>query len=230
MLDNVSARFDHSSLTMKGTIGVQEGSRGKAISLDVACGSGRVEDILFLFIEAKRSPLLGALKMSAHISVPPGQTDFLTRMRMWGDFGVENGRFTNTETQGDLNRLSESAEKKQSSPHGEQPALSVLKGHGDVRHGVANLTDLAFSVPGAVATMNGTYSLVGKYDINLHGTLYTDGKPWVATTGFKSWMVRIITPFLKKKNDIRVVPFKITGTYAEPNIGLDLWSKQDRER
>jgi len=39
-------------------------------------------------------------------------------------------------------------------------------------------------------------------------------------------MVRIITPFLKKHQNIRMVPFKITGNYYNTNIGLDLWSKR----
>jgi hypothetical protein len=58
--------------------------------------------------------------------------------------------------------------------------------------------------------------------VNLYGTLYTDGKPWTATTGFKSFFVRIITPFLKKKQEVRIVPFKITGNYHNMNLGLDL--------
>ena len=228
-LDDVSAQFDHSSLAVRGTIAGHKGVKGKAIHLELISRSGRVEDILDLFIGAKMAPIMGALQMNGHLYVPPGQTEFLKRLRLWGDFSVENGRFTNAETQADLNRLSESAEKKNVPESGsERAALSTLSGHGDISNGVATLAGLTFQVPGATAQMRGTYGILPNYDIDLHGTLYTDGKPWTATTGFKSWMVRIITPFLKKKKDIRIVPFKITGNYHDTNIGLDLWSKRDK--
>lgn len=221
-LDNVSATFDHSSLTVKGAIAGQKGSNGKTVSLDLICQSGRVEDVLDLFVEAKLAPMVGALQMNGHLYLPPGKTEFLKRMHLWGDFSVENGRFTNSDTQGDLNRLSQSAEQKKNPQAPNVTALSDLKGHGDIRNGIATLTDLDFKVPGATAEMSGTYSIVPNYNVDLHGKLYTDGKPWTATTGFKSWMVRIITPFLKKKKDIRVVPFKITGNYYNTTVGLDM--------
>jgi AsmA-like C-terminal region len=223
-LDDVRAQFDHSALLVKGAVAGQEGRKGKTISLDLICGSGRIEDILDLFIEARRAPMTGALQMKAHVDVPPGKSGFLTRLRMSGDFGVENSKFTDKETQSDLNRLSESAEKKKDAAEGDELALSNLKGHGEIRNGVATLSQLHFNVPGATAVMSGTYSLIN-YDVNLHGELFTDGKPWQATTGFKSWVLRAITPFLKKKQNMRVVPFRITGNYSKTNVGLDLGSK-----
>jgi hypothetical protein len=224
-LDSVRAQFDHTSLLVKGTVAEQKGRKGRMISLDLICGSGRIEDVLDLFIEARRAPITGALEMNAHLDVPPGKSDFLRRMRMSGDFGVAGGKFIDKETQSDLNRLSESAAKAKEPAGDDETALSNLKGHGEIRNGVATLTDLRFNVPGATAVMNGTYSLIN-YDVDLRGILLTDGKPWAATTGFKSWVLRAITPFLKKKQHMRVVPFKITGNYYKTNVGLNLGSKR----
>ncbi len=217
-LDDVQADFDHSSLQVNGTITSEKDRKGRKISLDLFCGKGRIEDVLDLFIGAKQSPMLGAMTMKAHVDVPPGEGTLLKRMRMSGDFGVDDGRFTNKATQADLNRLSDSADKKNEAD--DQIALSELKGHGDIRNGVATLTNLSFAMQGATARMTGTYSLLN-YDIDLHGHLYTDGKPWTATTGMKSWMMRVITPFLKKKKSVRVVPFNITGNYQKTSVGLD---------
>jgi hypothetical protein len=225
VLDRVDAQFDHSSLVVSGSIAGAKGRKGRTLTLDVAGGSGRIEDVLDLFIEARRAPMTGAFTLKGHLDVPPGKSSFLTRLRMSGDFGVANGRFTDKQTQADLNRLSESAEKTKDPAAKDDIALSDLKGHGEIRNGVATLTDLHFNVPGATAVMSGTYSLLN-YDVNLRGELFTDGKPWTATTGFKSWVLRAITPFLKKKQNLRVVPFKITGNYNNTNVGLDLGGKK----
>jgi hypothetical protein len=69
--------------------------------------------------------------------------------------------------------------------------------------------------------MNGTYNLLN-YDIDLHGKLETQGSPSAATTGFKSFLLKAMTPFLKKKGGRQVVPFKIDGNYRKVNMGLDL--------
>jgi hypothetical protein len=33
--------------------------------------------------------------------------------------------------------------------------------------------------------------------------------------------LKAITPFFKKKHDVKVVPFKITGTFADASVSLD---------
>ena len=223
-LDDVRTSFDQSVVSAKGMIASQAGHPGKAVVLDLSCEKGRIEDILDLFIAAKRPPIVGALQMQAHLTVPPGDAPFLKRMRMWGDFGVTGGSFSDKSTQADINRLSKSAEKKAEPIGNEATSLSDLRGHGDIRDAVANLTRLSFQVPGATASLDGTYNLM-TYDVNLHGRLYTDGSPSAATTGLKSWVLKAVTPFLKKKGDTRIVPFKITGNYHKTNVGLDLSTK-----
>ncbi len=223
LLDEVHAEFDRSSLTVKGSIAGEKGAKGKAISLDLDCTRGRIEDMLDLFIAAKTPPLLGAIQMKGHVDAPPGTKNFLQKMRLSGDFGVDKGKLTNKTTQADLNRLSASAEKNEAAQNA--TALSDLKGHAEVSNGIATLTHTTLSIPGATTDLSGTYNLIN-YDINLHGYLYTDGKPWTAQTGFKSLLARAITPFLKKKQNVRIVPIKITGNYDNINVGLDLGQKK----
>ena len=103
--------------------------------------------------------------------------------------------------------------------------LSDLKGHVVVRNGIANLSHLSFRVAGAAAAVSGTYNLINE-QIDLHGTLETNGELSAATSGFKSLMLKAITPFFKKKSGIKIVPFKITGTYAKPTVALDFGDKK----
>ena len=221
LLDDVEADFNRTHLSANGrVVGTKA---GKAATLQMNCQRGRAEDVLGLFVEAKEAPLTGSVQMNARVDLPPGKLTPVRRMHMWGEFAVEGGKFTDQDTQGDLNRLSASA-RPGASP--DATAFCRMKAQADVRNGVATLTNMDFSVPGASAKMEGTYGLVSPYDIALHGVLYTDGKPWTAVTGFKSFMVRIITPFLKKQKNVREVPFKIGGDYHDINVGLNLGGKK----
>jgi hypothetical protein len=142
---------------------------------------------------------------------------------MSGDFGIVRVKFANTETEGILTRLSDSSEKhRENAP--EKPSanvLSDLKGHGSAVNGTAMLSNVSFTIPGAKAWIHGTYGLID-YKLDLLGTLLTTGDPSDAATGFKSLMIKVITPFFKKKHAAKVIPFRITGSYSNMNVSLDL--------
>jgi hypothetical protein len=222
-LEQVSARFDGTTAEFNGTVAGSGDAGGKTARIEMWTNNGRVEDILRLFISDKTAPMTGAFTFGGHLDIPPGPEPFLLRMKMSGDFGVAGGKFANRETERDLTRLSDSAEKHHESAE-EQPAgnvLSDLKGHGSAVNGIATLTNISFTIPGAKAWMHGTYGLTD-YKVDLHGTLSTTGNPSDAATGFKSFMVKVITPFFKKKHAAKLVPFKITGSYSNVNMSLDL--------
>jgi hypothetical protein len=108
-----------------------------------------------------------------------------------------------------------------------ESVLSDLKGHVLLKNGTARFSNLSFSVPGAVANLQGTYNLVSE-TIDLRGTLKTDFEPSKTTHGAKALILRILDPFLKKKHVGYVTPVKSTGTYEHPSFGLDL-GDQDRK-
>jgi hypothetical protein len=222
-LNEVTARFDDTTAEFKGLVANGSGTDGKTASIDMWTNSGRIEDVLRLFISDNTAPMSGAFTFAGHVDIPPGPEPFLRRLKMSGDFGVVAGKFANSQTEGDLTRLSDSSGKNREKA-GEQPpsnVLSDLKGHGSAMNGIATLSNIAFTIPGAKAWMQGTYGLID-YKIDLHGTLLTTGDPSHATTGFKSLMVKVITPFFKKKHAAKLVPFKITGSYSNVNLSLDL--------
>ena len=224
-LRDVTGHFDKTTVVCKGSVAGTAGEHGKTVSLDVFA-NGRIEDLLKLFISGKRSPMTGEANLGAHAELPPTPQPFLTKLTAKGDFGVAGGRFTDAGTQDDLIRLSESAAKRDRG-HQEDPetVVSDLKGHFATTDGTATLSKLSFGVPGAKAVMHGTYRLTD-YKVDLHGVLVTDGSPSEATTGFKSFLVKAITPFFKKKASQKIVPFKITGNYSNALVGLDLGEKK----
>ena len=220
-LNGVLARFDHTALRFSGVIEGHPGKAGKAVSLEMTSESGRIEDLLNLFIEAKLPPLTGNITLSNHFELPPQPGSFVTGMKLEGQFGVGSGKFTNSDIQSSLKRISQSAVKKDHLPP-ENPVTLVSNLHGKttVENGVAHLSDLLLRVPGAEASLSGTYNLVN-YDIDLHGTLITDGSASAAATGFKSFLLKAISPLLKKRSGRQIVPFKVTGNYHKVQMGLD---------
>ena len=98
--------------------------------------------------------------------------------------------------------------------------LSDLKGRAVLQQGVARLSDLSFGVPGALAQMHGTYNVISQ-QVDLHGDLITQKSIANTTSGWKSAVLRVLTPFFKKKHSEKA-PVKITGTYRHPSFGLDI--------
>ena len=145
---------------------------------------------------------------------------------MQGDFGIDAGSFTKSDTQQGVNSLSHGAlgEKNQKTNDDDSDprnVLSDLKGHVLLKNGIATFSNLSFGVPGALAQMRGTYDLISE-KIDLHGTLKTEAEVSKTTHGIKSLMLKVLDPFFKNKPDGYLAPVKITGTYDHPEFGLDL--------
>lgn len=225
-LQDVVAHFDNTTAVFKGSVAGKNGQQGKTVNLDILSADGHIEDLLNLFIAAPRASMEGVINMRGHVELDPGKQPFVTRLKMEGDFGVEQGKFVDPAIEADLTRLSNSAKKPKDAPRPDATrVLSDVQAHFSAAGGTALLSRAAFSVPGAKATLHGTYRLTD-YKLDLHGTLSTTGKPSDATTGFKSVLVSAITPFFKRKHSEKIVPIKITGTYGNTAIGLDLSSKK----
>ena len=68
----------------------------------------------------------GIVSFHAKVSVPPGEKLFLKKVELQGDFGVDAGSFTKTDTQQGLNSLSRGArEEKKPSPKRMIPILGT---------------------------------------------------------------------------------------------------------
>ena len=75
--------------------------------------------------------------------------------------------------------------------------------------------------PETEAWMDGMFHLLSK-ELDLKGTLKTDGKLCDTQNGVKAFAVMLITPFLKKQNTT-LVPFEIKGTagHLSTRLGWD---------
>ena len=220
-LEEGTARFDHTTAGFSGSVAHSSDADGKTAAIDVWAEIGRVEDILRLFTSDRTAPMSGALRFFGHVDIPPGPQPFLRRVKLRADFGVTGGKFADRKTEADLTRLSDSVHKHRGPDQSAANVFTDLTGRGSAGDGVASLSNVSFAIPGAKAWVHGTYGLID-YKVDLHGTLLTSGTPSEATTGFKSLVVKAITPFFKRKHSEKLVPFKITGSYSKMDISLDL--------
>jgi AsmA-like C-terminal region len=225
-LEDVRSNFLRTTVFSKGGVTGQPGQSGKTVKLEISASSGRIEDLLRLFSEGEHPSMTGSVSLHGRVDVPPGPPGFLQKLNLEGDFGVGGGRFTNTQVQEPVNRLSESARGESKKQQAEDPetVVSNLKGHVVVKNGIATLTNVSFNAPGTVAQIRGTYNLLDK-TLNLQGVLHTNGKLSDTTSGFKAIVMKAIAPFLKKKS-VTIVPFTITGTSRKPSFALDFDGKR----
>jgi len=174
----------------------------------------------------------GMVSFNARVSLPPGRNPFLTKVELQGDFGIDAGSFTKSDTQEGVNSLSQGAlgdknHKTDDDDNDSRNVLSDLKGHVSLRNGIATFSNLSFGVPGALAQMQGTYNLISER-IDLHGTLKTEAEVSKTTHGVKALMLKVLDPFFKNKPSGYLVPVKITGTYDHPTFGLDLGAPKNK--
>ncbi|MGA3327744.1 MAG: AsmA-like C-terminal region-containing protein [Terriglobia bacterium] len=225
-LQNVTAHFQRTTVTSKGSVAGQPGGHGKTIRLEMAVEEGRIEDLLSLFTEENRPSLTGSINLHATVQVPPGPPGFLRKLDLAGSCGIGSERFTNPKIQQPVNALTRSAEGEDKKQQAEDPetVLSQFTGQVSVKNGVATLSNVSFTAPGTRAQLQGTYSLMDQ-KVDLHGILYTNGKLDETTSGFKALVLKAVGPFLKQKS-VTVVPFAISGTSSHPSFALDLAAKR----
>ncbi|HWC98878.1 MAG TPA: AsmA-like C-terminal region-containing protein [Candidatus Sulfopaludibacter sp.] len=222
LLNPATARYRRTQIDVRGWIAGGDDTKGKSASFDVAVPSGRVDDLLYLF--SKGAPgMSGNVSLNGKFLWPPGPQKFVEKIRMDLTFGMKASHFTSPNTQDSINRISESAqgEKKKQEDEDPRTVLSQLHGAVRLREGTATITGGTFEVPGAQATVHGTYNLL-THTVDLHGTLDTSGHLSDTTSGFKALVLKAVTPLLRKKHEERIIPFQITGSYGNTSVGIDL--------
>lgn len=222
-LNRVDARLGRTVLRARGSIVGIPGKRGKFADLHFTSRHGRIEDVLGLFVTAPRSPMSGDLSLIARVHFPPGDTSFLERVQLKGNFGIDDGTFK-PETQKDVDELSAGARGQNKDDP--ETVLTDLKGSVELDNGIANFSFLDFGVPGAHARLHGTYNIIN-HRVGLHGEMSVDKKISSTSSGMKSVLLKLMDPIFRKKNKGEIVPVHILGTYEKPQFGLDLGAKQD---
>jgi hypothetical protein len=240
-LNEIDTSFLQTVVGGEGSIANKSGQKGKTTSLELEVNKGRIQDLLRLFVTANVPAMKGRTCLKAHVLIPPEGRPFLKELILQGDFGIDEAAFTRPTTQTQVDELSERARGEKKDNHkdknedknktasesdADDPENVVLnlRGHVEVRDGVAKFSDLSLNAPGASARMSGTYYLLNQ-QIDLHGTLKTEAHLSQETRGIKSALLKPFDPLFKGKKAGAEIPVKVTGTYQNPQFGFDVMSK-----
>lgn len=220
-LEPVIADFEQSRVYAWGKVAEERGLDGKSVILDVRVDKGRVEDMMKLAVPAEEAMLEGAIQYQAKFRLPPGEPEVPARLELDGRFGMTDAEFTKPEISKKLGDLSNRAQGEPEAPS--EPVESDFSGDFRLRSGVLNLSDFRFQIPGATVTLGGDYGLLDK-TLDFRGRVEMDAKISEATTGKKSFFLKLVDPFFKnrRKGTGSSIPIKISGDVNDPGVGLAL--------
>jgi hypothetical protein len=201
----------------------------KKTNLDITVDHGRAEDLMRPFIH-DQVPITGPVSLKSHAYLGPPGDGFIARLRLSGTLDVPAEKVTDRDTEKSLSAFSQRAQGKQkntgleSDPKAPPPGtdvLSSLQGPAKIEDGVASTPHLTFKVPGAQATLAGTFRFHDEA-VHLTGKLKMDTDISHAATGFKSFLLKPLAPFFKKKNAGAVIPIAVTGVSGHYQVSQNI--------
>lgn len=223
----IEARIGATTIQASGSV---QGSP-KTTKLDFTVNEGRAEDVMRPFIRDE-VPISGPVRLRGHAYLEPqGLGGFLHRLHVTGVFDVPAERVTDKKTEKRLTGFSHRAQDIDKKDSGNHPAdettdtLSSLKGPARIADAIASSQKLTFRIPGAQADLSGTFNFHTKA-VHLVGDLRMDSDISHAATGFKSFLLKPLAPFFKKKNAGALVPIAVTGSPGHYQVTQNLGHKK----
>jgi hypothetical protein len=223
VLHGLDVQIDRSTVHASGSVA----GSPKTTHLAISTLNGRVEDVLRPFFH-DQVPVTGAvwLRSQAYIAPSDGRSRFLQRLQMDGVFDIPAERVTDRVKEQRLSAFSERAQGKENTFASGGDAtvpevLSSLNGRAKIRNGVVSTDGLICQMPGATVNVGGTFNL---YDgtVQMAGNLRMQSDISHVTTGFKSVLLKPLSPFFKKDNAGAVIPIAITGSPKHYQITQNL--------
>jgi hypothetical protein len=218
-LERIDASFRETTVVATGgVVDDTPGVPGRRVTLDVALGPARIEDVLWLATKSPGPPMTGALTLETRMEIPPEDEDIVRKLKLEGTFALAGTRFTNLDIQQKVEELSQRSQRPAARKAGR--VTSDFEGSFKLANGVLTIPAVAFDVPGAVVRLAGTYGLTSEV-IDFRGTLFMDAKLSETVGGFKSLLLKIIDPLFRGENGGSAIPIRITGSRSKPVFGLD---------
>ncbi len=235
LLDSIDAKFVSTPIHMQGAVA----GSPKVIDVDINVAAGRAQDVLRPFLHSP-SPIEGTVWLKSHAHVDPAGhgVHFLDRLHVDGFFNVPTERLTDPKTERELSAFSERAQKAppfKSEPVANPPpdaasqsavdVISSLRGRARIEKGSITTPRLEFQIPGSSVDLHGTFSLHDR-SVHLLGNLRMQADVSHAATGFKSFLLKPLIPFFKKRKVGAVVPIAVTGKPGSYKVSQDLLSNK----
>ncbi len=222
-LDPVNATLGRSSFSCNGIVANIKG-KGHDIALTVDMPSGHMEDLLQLAMKATPPVMSGNVAMKARLHIPPGPVRVAAKIELAGTFAVAAVHFSNAKLQDRIDGLSMRAQGK---PREVQTAASDRRAevasqmdvHFSLSHELMTVPALHYEVPGARVDLDGVYALNGNL-FEFKGHVRTQATASQMTTGWKSFLLKAVDPFLKRNGAGVELPISISGAHGDVRFGL----------
>ena len=238
-LDPVDATLGHSHFTTRGEVvrvkpPAQQGGGpvtsanlppladyGHDIKLKVDIDRGRIEDFLRLANHSETPILTGALTTKATLHIPPGKGPAHERIRLDGEFKLDDARFSDIRVQGKIESLSLRGQGKPQELKNADPndVTSEMEGEFHMADAVITLPEIHYNVPGAAIQLQGRYALEGM--MHFDGTARMQATVSQMVGGWKGWLLKPADRFFKKDGAGTEVPILIRGPHDQPEFSVD---------
>jgi hypothetical protein len=219
-IENAIVKSGGSLITASGSVA----GSPKKVAVTIETKNSQVRDLLKI-VEQASPQVEGAVSFRAAVNFGEEPGRFLEKLNLKGDVSLDEMRLVKPQMQQKVDAFS--ARVRKDAPGGVKsggdPPEINLAARGETRfnHGVAYFPAIFASVPGAQAHLHGTFNLLDTR-IHLTGTVALEKDIAHAVTGWKSVLLKPLSPFFKKKDAGAVVPIAVTGTAKNPRVGADL--------
>jgi hypothetical protein len=194
---------------------------GHEIALNVNVGRGRIEDFLRLVSKSGTPLMTGELTLRTTLEIPPGTEPVQEKMKLNGNFNLEDAAFTSARIQNEVRELSLRGQgQPREAKNAGANVRSAIESNFTLAGGVVTLPNLKYSVPGAEIDLAGKYGLEGS-TLNFKGTAKTDATVSQMVGGWKGMLLKPADRLFKTDRAGTDVPIHIDGTEQDPHFGVD---------
>ena len=217
-LQPVEATLGRSHFTTQGNVVRVPGS-GHQITLSVNVDRGRMEDFLRLASHTGNAMLSGDVKARANVDLEPGPEKVEKRIRIKGQFALDDAVFASANVQQKVGELSLRGQGKPEELKSASAAdvHSTMQSDFTMASGVVSLPDLVYTVPGVEIDLAGTYGVAdGKLAFNGNAKLQATVSQIVG-----GWMGVLLKPadrLFKKDGAGTEVSIQVDGTREDPQF------------
>jgi hypothetical protein len=231
LLQPVNARLGQSSFVAEGKIvRVLPGTApngaptpgGHEIALNVKVNGGRMEDFLRLTSKDGKPLLTGTVTLRTYLEIPPGPVPLDEKLKLKGNFLLEDVQFTSQKIQDRLCDLSlRGLGKPNEARHNENADVrSTMRSDFTMAYAVLTFPNLTYTVPGAQIDLAGTYGVRGGA-LDFNGTAKTKATISQMVGGWKGELLKPADRFFKKDGAGAEFPIHLAGTRDAPEFGID---------
>lgn len=235
-LQPVHATLGHTNFTAEGKVvhlPAQPATKGKPaqhgghqIALNIDVPAGQIADFLRLTSSGGDPLLTGTLHMKATLDIPPGSNPVHERMKLKGNFALDDAEFSSAKIQ---QRIADLSLRGQGKPKQAKDAAaaaaaadirSSMQSDFTMEDAVITFPNLQYTVPGAEIDLSGTYRVDGGA-LSFRGTATMQATVSQMVGGWKGALLKPADRFFKHGSRGTKVRVHIDGTRQQPQFGVD---------